>query len=104
MNSAGLGWIGIVRLGFVQAALGAIVTLSTSTLNRVMVVELALPAILPGALVALHYGVQVLRPVDVVRRPQPWPEIILSETIWRKCGLQMTAASVRLIRSAEFSG
>ncbi len=43
-----LGWAGIVRLGLVQTALGAIVVLTTSTLNRVMVVELALPAMLPG--------------------------------------------------------
>jgi len=55
-------WFGIFRLGLVQATLGAVVVLTTITLNRVMVVELALPAILPGALVALHYGVQVLRP------------------------------------------
>jgi BCD family chlorophyll transporter-like MFS transporter len=55
-------WFGIVRLGLVQATLGAVVVLTTVTLNRVMVVELALPAILPGALVALHYCVQVLRP------------------------------------------
>jgi BCD family chlorophyll transporter-like MFS transporter len=55
-------WFAIVRLGLVQATLGAVVVLTTVTLNRVMVVELALPAILPGALVALHYGVQVLRP------------------------------------------
>ena len=45
---AALGWLGIVRLGLVQTALGAIVVLTTSTLNRVMVVELALPAIVPG--------------------------------------------------------
>lgn len=57
-----LTWIAIVRLGLVQAALGSIVVLTTSTLNRVMVVELALPAVLPGLLVALHYGVQVSRP------------------------------------------
>lgn len=57
-----LGWIGIVRLGLVQMAIGAIVVLMTSTLNRLMVVELALPAVLPGALVALHYGVQLSRP------------------------------------------
>lgn len=57
-----LSWIEIVRLGLVQAALGAIVVLTTSTLNRVMVVELALPAMLPGALVGLHYGVQLSRP------------------------------------------
>jgi BCD family chlorophyll transporter-like MFS transporter len=62
MSQAPLGWFGIVRLGVVQAALGAIVVLATSTMNRVMVVELALPATLPGLLVALHYGVQVLRP------------------------------------------
>ena len=36
--------------------------LTTSTLNRVMVVELALPAVLPGLLVALHYGVQISLP------------------------------------------
>nr|WP_216859472.1 BCD family MFS transporter [Sulfitobacter aestuariivivens] len=43
-------------------ALGAIVVLTTSTLNRLMVVEFALPAILPGALVGLHYGIQLSRP------------------------------------------
>ncbi len=57
-----LGWIGIVRLGLVQMALGAIVVLTTSTLNRLMVVELALPALLPGLLVGLHYGIQITRP------------------------------------------
>jgi MFS transporter, BCD family, chlorophyll transporter len=56
-----LGWLGIVRLGLVQAALGAIVALTTSTLNRVMVVELALPAMVAGALVAWHYAVQLSR-------------------------------------------
>lgn len=62
MSGAGLGWLGIVRLGLVQTALGAIVVLTTSTINRVMVVELALPALLPGALVGFHYALQVLRP------------------------------------------
>jgi BCD family chlorophyll transporter-like MFS transporter len=57
-----LSWLQIVRLGVVQMALGAIVVLTTSTLNRLMVVELALPAILPGFLVALHYGIQLSRP------------------------------------------
>jgi len=74
---ASIGWVGIVRLGLVQASLGSIVVLTTSTLNRVMVVELALPAIIPGVLVALHYGVQVLRPrlgygSDVGGRRTPW--------------------------------
>ncbi len=57
-----LGWLSIVRLGLVQMCLGAIVVLTTSTLNRLMVVELALPAVLPGLLVALHYGIQITRP------------------------------------------
>jgi MFS transporter, BCD family, chlorophyll transporter len=58
-----LGWIDIVRLGLVQASLGAIAVLSTSTLNRVMVVELALAAMVPGILVTLHYAVQITRPL-----------------------------------------
>ncbi len=74
---APLGWVGIVRLGLVQTSLGAIVVLTTSTINRVMVVELALPAMLPGALVAMHYAVQLLRPrlgygSDVGGRRTPW--------------------------------
>ncbi|MES2715666.1 MAG: BCD family MFS transporter [Pseudomonadota bacterium] len=71
------GWVQILRLGMVQACLGAVVVTTTSTLNRVMVVELALPALLPGALVALHYLVQMLRPrlghgSDVTARRTPW--------------------------------
>ena len=42
--------------------LGAVVVLMTSTLNRLMVVELSLAATLPGALVAIHYLVQISRP------------------------------------------
>jgi BCD family chlorophyll transporter-like MFS transporter len=57
-----LSWLSIVRLGLVQMALGSVVVLTTSTLNRLMVVELALPAVLPGFLVALHYGIQITRP------------------------------------------
>ena len=71
------GWLSIFRLGLVQTALGAIVVLTTSTLNRVMVVELALPAMLPGALVTLHYAMQMLRPrmgygSDLGQRRTPW--------------------------------
>ncbi len=57
-----LSWTDIVRMGLVQMCLGAVVVLMTSTLNRLMVVELALPAVLPGLLVALHYGIQITRP------------------------------------------
>lgn len=71
------GWGRILRLGLVQAALGAVVVMTTSTLNRVMVVELALPALLPGLLVAIHYLVQVARPrmgygSDLGQRRTPW--------------------------------
>jgi len=55
-------WFRSFRLGLVRMALGAIVVLTPSTLNRLMVVELALPAVLPGLLVALHYGIQITRP------------------------------------------
>jgi BCD family chlorophyll transporter-like MFS transporter len=54
-----------------------VVVLTTSTLNRVMVVELALPAMLPGLLVGIHYALQVLRPrlgygSDLGGRRVPW--------------------------------
>jgi len=77
MQANQFGWFNIFRLGLVQTALGAIVVLTTSTLNRVMVVELALPAMLPGALVTLHYAMQMLRPrmgygSDLGQRRTPW--------------------------------
>ena len=59
---APLGWFGIFRLGLVQAALGAIVVLTTSALNRIMVVEYSLAATIPGALVGFHYAIQLSRP------------------------------------------
>lgn len=72
-----LSWLSILRLGLVQTSLGGVVVLMTSTLNRVMVVELALPALVPGLLVAIHYAVQVLRPrwgygSDRTGRRTPW--------------------------------
>ncbi len=72
-----LGWFAIVRLGLVQACLGALVALTTSTLNRIMVVELALPVALSAGLVAWHYAVQISRPrwgyaSDVGHRRTPW--------------------------------
>ena len=71
------GWLHIARLGLVQACMGAVVVVTTSTLNRIMVVELALPALLPGFLVAWHYAVQMVRPrmgfgADKGRRCTPW--------------------------------
>ena len=71
------GWLDVARLGLIQACLGGVVVLATSTLNRIMVVELALPALLPGLLVALHYVMQILRPrmgfgADRSGRCTPW--------------------------------
>ncbi|MEX1251802.1 MAG: BCD family MFS transporter [Hyphomonas sp.] len=75
--SASFGWLGIIRLGLVQTSLGAIVILMTSTLNRVMVVELGLAAAIPGLLVGWHYAVQMSRPrwgygADTGGRRAPW--------------------------------
>jgi BCD family chlorophyll transporter-like MFS transporter len=73
-----MSWVQIVRLGLVQACIGAVVVLMTATMNRVMVVELALPASVPGALVALHFAVQLyLRPrlghgSDTAGARTPW--------------------------------
>lgn len=91
------GWLQVVRLGLVQASLGAIVVLMTSTLNRIMVVELALPAMLPGALVALHYLVQMSRPrmghgSDQGTRRTPW--IIGGMTVLAAGALSATLATV----------
>ncbi|MEL7690836.1 BCD family MFS transporter [Citromicrobium bathyomarinum] len=76
-SATGFGWIAIVRLGLVQAAIGAIVMLATSLLNRVMVVEYALAAAIPAGLVAWHYAVQLARPLwghgsDRGRKRTPW--------------------------------
>jgi len=56
-----LGWGAIARLGLAQIAIGAVAAIMTSTLNRVMVVELALPATIPSLLVALHFAIQMSR-------------------------------------------
>ena len=75
--STGLSWWHIVRLGLIQTSLGGIVVLTTSTLNRIMVVELALAATIPGFLVTIHHIVQLARPrigfgSDVGGRRTPW--------------------------------
>ncbi|MEM7668052.1 MAG: BCD family MFS transporter [Pseudomonadota bacterium] len=77
MTQRPLSWAGIIRLGLVQTALGAIVVLTTSTINRIMVVELGLAAMVPGALVVMYHAFQTLRPrwghgADQSRRRTPW--------------------------------
>lgn len=97
-----LGWLGILRLGLVQTALGAVVVLTTSAINRVMVVELALAATVPGLLVGLHYAVQILRPrmghgSDVGGRRTPW---IIGGTAVLALGGTGAALSVEVMESA----
>ena len=96
-----LSWISIIRLGLIQMALGAIVVLMTSTLNRLMIVELALPAILPGFLVALHYGIQITRPnwgfrSDKGGRRTPW---VISGMIILGSGGFIAAAAIPLMET-----
>jgi BCD family chlorophyll transporter-like MFS transporter len=101
-----LTWPQIARLGLVQASLGSIVVLTTSLLNRVMVIELALPAILPGALVAIHYFIQLIRPrmgfgSDQTRRASPW---IRGGILVLASGGVLAAASTILLSSSVVLG
>jgi MFS transporter, BCD family, chlorophyll transporter len=94
-----LGWLGIARLGLVQSAIGAIVMLATSLLNRVMVVEYAQAAALPAGLVAFHYAVQLSRPKwghgsDSGWRRTPW--IIGGVAVLAAGGVLATLATVML--------
>jgi len=103
---APLSWPGILRLGLVQTALGAIVVLTTSALNRVMVVELALPATLPGVLVGIHYALQMLRPrwgygSDMGGRRTPW---ILGGMAVLGLGGVLAAAATALMGEAFLPG
>ena len=101
-----LSWLSIARLGLVQMCLGAIVVLTTSTLNRLMVVELALPAVLPGFLVALHYGIQITRPgwghrSDVSGDRTRW---IVGGMAILGAGALLAAAAIPLLASAFGAG
>jgi len=105
-QTEGLGWLGIARLGVIQASLGAIVVLTTSTLNRVMVVELALPALLPGILVALHYAIQILRPrfghaSDCGGARTPW---IIGGMVVLALGGTLAAASTMVMAHSTLLG
>ena len=94
-GSAGIGWLGIMRLGTVQAAIGAMVMLGTSLLNRVMVVEYAVAAAVPAALVAWHYAVQLTRPLWGHQSDQTQ-----ARTPWIVCGLGVLALGMLLAVNA----
>jgi BCD family chlorophyll transporter-like MFS transporter len=94
-----LGWLGIARLGLVQSAIGAIVMLASSLLNRVMVVEFAQAAALPAGLVAFHYAVQLSRPKwghgsDRGWRRTPW--IVGGMAVLAAGGVLATQATLML--------
>ena len=104
--SAPLGWPGIARLGLVQAAIGAVVMLATSLLNRVMVVEYALPAAVPAGLVAWHYAVQLTRPLwghgsDKGRRRTPW---IIGGMALLAFGAMLAAQAVTMLGARPVTG
>ncbi|MEM8682243.1 MAG: BCD family MFS transporter [Pseudomonadota bacterium] len=101
-----ISWPGIVRLGLVQTSLGAIVVMTTSTLNRIMVVELGLAAVIPGALVALHYFIQISRPrfghgSDQGSRRTPW---IIGGMLVLALGGVLAAASTAVMAQSTMAG
>jgi MFS transporter, BCD family, chlorophyll transporter len=91
----GFGWLGIVRIGLVQAAIGALVMLASTVLNRVMVVELELLAAIPAGLVAWHYVVQLGRPLWGHASDRGG-----SRTVWIVGGLAVLAAGALLATQA----
>jgi MFS transporter, BCD family, chlorophyll transporter len=101
------GFVSVLRLGVVQACLGGLIVLITATMNRVMVVELALPALIPGGLVALHYAVQLwLRPrmghfADQHGRLSRW---IVFGMAMLAAGVVAIAALLPMLRSAPMIG
>lgn len=99
VRPAGFGWLAIVRIGLVQAAIGALVMLATTVLNRLMVVEFKLAAAIPAGLVAWHYAVQLGRPLwghgsDKGARRVPW--IIGGVAVLAAGGLLATQATLMM--------
>ena len=106
MSTTPFGWTHVVRLGLVQACLGAMVVLATSTLNRIMVVELALPALVPGLLVGFHYAIQMVRPrmgygADRGRRCTPW---MIGGVATLACGGTLAAWGTTLMAESQWQG
>lgn len=95
-------WPTIVRIGLVQTALGAVVVLCTATINRVMIVELALLALIPAMLVGLYHAFQLLRPkwghgADRGRARTPW---IIGGMVVLAAGTVGAAAATAWMESA----
>lgn len=100
--NTGFGWLGIARIGLVQATIGALVMMATTVLNRLMVVEFALAAAIPAGLVAWHYAVQLGRPLwghgsDKGKSRVPW--IIGGVAVLAAASLLATQATLMLATS-----
>lgn len=92
-----LGWVSIVSIGVVQTALGAAVVLCTATINRIMIVELALMAVVPAALVCIYHACQLLRPKWGHRGDQG-----MRRTHWVIGGMALLAAGMVGAATATF--
>ena len=106
MRQHAFGWWSILRLGAVQAAIGAITMLATSLLNRLMVLEYGLAAGIPAGLVAWHYGVQLSRPLwghgsDIGRRRTPW---ILAGMVTLGLGALLAVLGVTMLDESRVKG
>ncbi len=101
-----LGWGAIARLGLAQIAIGSVAAIMTSTLNRVMVVELGLAATIPSVLVALHFAIQMSRAKfgfdsDRSGRRAPW---ILGGAVVLALGGFLAAIAVAIAARDFWSG
>ena len=54
-------WLGIMRLGLIQFGIGLCLAPITGTLNRVLITDLAIPAVAVGFLISLHYFISPVR-------------------------------------------
>ncbi|MEL6869831.1 MAG: BCD family MFS transporter [Pseudomonadota bacterium] len=102
----GLPWTAIFRLGLVQMSLGSIFVLMTSVVNRIIAVELALPALLTGGLLAIHYLMQMMRPhfghgSDTGGRRTPW---IIGGMLVLAIGGTLAAAATWLLSINTMAG
>ncbi|MDF1501846.1 PucC family protein [Roseisolibacter sp. H3M3-2] len=105
-GASDLRWRDVVRLGLAQVAIGAVAALMMSTLNRVMVVELRLPASVPSALVGLHFVAQLARArlgfaSDRQRRRAPY---LLGGALLLAAGASGAAAATALVPARPARG
>jgi BCD family chlorophyll transporter-like MFS transporter len=77
-------WLAVLRLGLLQFGLGLSIAPVTGTLNRVLIDEMQIPAVLVGFLISLHYFVSPVRAMlgyqsDKARAMGKWrtPYIVL---------------------------